>query len=142
MDQKSVLFGELRRYILAGSLAFCADFLTLFSLTEYAGWHYLVSATTAFTIGLIAVYFSSIMFVFKHRAMANRRHEFIIFVTIGLAGLALNNICLFVLTGIIGLHYLFSKVIVAGIVLVFNFSLRRLLLFTPQPLTIVASRHK
>ena len=123
---------ELRRYILVGGIAFSVDFCSLFLLTEYAGWHYLASATLAFLFGLITTYCCSICYVFSHRSRENRKHEFLIFSAIGIAGLAINNLCLFALTGWLGLHYLFSKTIVAGVVLVFNFSLRRTLLFIPR----------
>jgi putative flippase GtrA len=125
------LIGEFRRYILAGGLAFAVDFLALFLLTEHAGWHYLASATCAFILGLLTNYGCSVRYVFSHRSISNRRLEFVIFAVIGIVGLLINNLCLFVITEKLGTHYLFSKVITAAIVLMFNFSLRRFLLFNP-----------
>lgn len=125
------LIGEFRRYVLVGGIAFIVDFGTLFFLTEYVGWHYLVSATCAFMLGLLTNYAYAITYVFSHRSRSNRRLEFAIFCAVGILGLLINNLCLFALTEKLGIHYLVSKIIAAGIVLVFNFSLRRTLLFTP-----------
>jgi putative flippase GtrA len=125
------LIKEFRRYILAGGVAFIIDFGTLFFLTDYLGWHYLVSATGAFSLGLLTNYACSIRYVFNHRSRSDRRLEFFIFAAVGVGGLLINNLCLFGLTEKLGLHYLVSKIIAAAIVLVFNFSLRRALLFTP-----------
>lgn len=124
------LIGELRRYVLAGGLAFAVDFGTMFLLTEQAGWHYLLSATCGFLLGLLTNYVFAIRYVFSHRSRSSRRLEFSIFAAVGIAGLLINNLCLFVLTESLGTHYLVSKIIAAGIVLMFNFSLRRALLFT------------
>lgn len=126
------LIGEFRRYVLAGGLAFAVDFGTLLFLTDYVGWHYLVSATCAFMLGLLTNYACSVRYVFRHRSRSNRRQEFLIFTAVGLVGLLINNFCLFALTEKIGTHYLVSKIIAAALVLMFNFSLRRLLLFTPR----------
>lgn len=132
------LIGEFRRYILVGGLAFGVDFVTLYFLTEYFGWHYLVSATCAFALGLLTNYTCSIRYVFSHRSRSNRRIEFAIFSAVGIAGLLINNLCLFGLTETLGLHYLISKIIAAAVVLVFNFSLRRTLLFTPLKAAILS----
>lgn len=129
------VIAELRRYVLAGGVAFFVDFSALFLLTEYAGWHYMISATCAFLLGLVTNYACSIRYVFQHRSRSNRRLEFAIFSAIGITGLLINNFCLFILTEKAGAHYLASKIIAAAIVLMFNFSLRRSLLFTPKPPT-------
>lgn len=125
------LIQELSRYVLAGGLAFSADFSLLFLLTEYGGWHYLLSATCAFIFGLIINYACAIRYVFTYRSHSNRRLEFVLFTLIGVAGLLINNLCLFTFTERFGFHYLISKIAAAFIVLMFNFSLRRVLLFTP-----------
>jgi putative flippase GtrA len=118
-------------YVGVGGTAFAVDFGCLFVLTSLAGMHYLVSATLAFLLGLATNYLLCILWVFDYRRMSNRLHEFTVFGAIGIAGLILNNITLYLLTDLVGIHYLVSKAIAAAFILVFNFSLRRWMLFSP-----------
>jgi putative flippase GtrA len=123
---------EFLRYLLVGGSAFLLDFTTLYALTEYAGLYYLAAACIAFSVGVAYTYALSIAWVFNHRARENRLHEFGLFVGIGLVGMAINAIVMWGLTEAAGYYYLTSKIVAAGIVFVFNFSVRRTLLFTPS----------
>lgn len=120
------------QYVVVGGVAFAIDFCILFTLTDKVGLHYLSSATAAFLVGLLVNYALCVAWVFDVRAVANQGHEFAIFASIGIAGLALNNGLMYSLTDLAGLHYLLSKLISAGLILVFNFVLRRAILFTER----------
>jgi putative flippase GtrA len=120
---------QLFRYVFVGGVAFVVDFLVLFSLTEYAGLHYLVSAAVAFLFGLMINYGLSRVWVFSQRVIANGYVEFGIFAGIGLIGLALNELLIWIFTEYSGFHYLASKALTAILVLVWNFSARKLVLF-------------
>lgn len=124
------LLRQFAQYVMVGGLAFLVDFAALYGLTEWAGLHYLVSATGGFLLGLAVNYLLCIAWIFDHRSLANGFHEFTIFGLIGVAGLVFNNILMYSLTEGLGFHYLLSKVLAAACVLVFNFSLRRHLLFS------------
>ena len=119
------------RYAGVGGFSFVVDFTCLYLLTETIGWHYLASATLAFCAGLITNYLLCLLWVFDFRRMQNRLHEFTVFGLIGLGGLLLNNLLLYSLTDLIGLYYLLSKVLAAAFILLFNFGLRRWMLFSP-----------
>lgn len=129
---RSRLVRQFGQYVLVGGLAFVVDFGTLFVLTHYADVHYLISATAGFLLGLLINYLICIRWIFDFRALANARHEFAVFAGVGIAGLILNNGIIYALTEWAEIHYLSSKVMAAGLILVFNFSLRRALLFTEQ----------
>jgi len=47
---------QLLRYTFVGGLAFIVDLGSLFALTEFAGLHYLVSASLSFLLGLATNY--------------------------------------------------------------------------------------
>ncbi len=130
-DAKKTL-RQFLQYTLVGGTAFVVDFSGLYLLTEQAGFHYLVSATIAFFLGLVINYLLCIAWVFDVRIMSNRLHEFTLFGVIGIVGLLLNNALLYALTDWLGLYYLMSKAITAGIILIFNFSLRRRILFSAR----------
>lgn len=120
---------QLFRYTFVGGLAFLVDFGTLFSLTEFAHIHYLVSAGIAFVFGLTINYFLSVLWVFSHHAMKSRLLEFLLFAIIGLIGLGLTELLLWIFTDILVIHYLLSKIITTIIVYFWNFFVRKLMLF-------------
>lgn len=122
--------GQFRRYMLVGGLAFVVDYMMLFLLATQAGFHYQIAAAIAFLCGLIVNYTLCVSWIFDHRSFASKRHEFLVFSAIGLVGLALNGFLIHLMTELAGLHYLNSKLVAAGLILVFNFSLRRHILFS------------
>jgi putative flippase GtrA len=123
---------QLIRYSFVGGFAFLVDFGTLAFLTEYFHIHYLVSAGIAFILGLIINYYLSVKWVFNTRAMENRWLEFLLFSLIGLVGLGLNELFLWILTDILFIYYLLSKIITTFIVYFWNFFARKVILFNKQ----------
>ena len=122
--------GELIRYGAASGIAFAADFGTLVLLTELAGLHYLASAVIGFGAGILAAYLLSVHWVFATRRLASVAAERTIFVLVGIAGLAINQVVIYSLTESGMLPYAVSKLVSAGIVFIFNFSVRKLALFS------------
>lgn len=127
-----LVFKQFAQYVVVGGLAFLVDFAILYFLTDKAGLHYLASASIAFLVGLLVNYALCVVWIFEVRAIAHRGHEFAVFSIIGLVGLVLNNGLLYVLTDQAGLHYLLSKMFAAGVILIFNFGMRRAILFTER----------
>jgi putative flippase GtrA len=117
------------RYTLVGGIAFCFDFGTLFVLSRFLGIHYLISAGIAFLIGLAVNYALSTTFVFAKRSVGNKGVAFVIFALIGVAGLGLNELFIWLFTEIVGLHYLLSKVVSTAFVYLWNFFARKYSLF-------------
>jgi len=117
------------RYLIVGGVALVADFSTLFLLTRFAGVHYLASAAVAFLIGLAVNYTLSSVWVFARHTIRNRAVEFGIFAAIGVAGLGLNELGMWLLAGVFGLYYLWAKLITAAAVYFWNFGARKVALF-------------
>ena len=61
--------------------------------------------------------------------MRNRRVEFLGFVAIGVVGLTINISVIYTAVHFLGLHYMMAKVAAAGFSFLFNFIVRRQLLF-------------
>jgi len=123
---------QLFRYTFVGGFAFIIDFVTLYTLTEFVKIHYLISAGIAFIFGLTVNYFFSVKWVFNNRVMKNRSLEFLLFTLIGLVGLGLNELFLWILTDFFLIYYLFSKIITTIIVYFWNFFARKIILFNKQ----------
>ena len=122
-------FAQLFRYVIVGGIAFLVDYGQLFALTEYLHFHYLLSATISFIAGLIVNYAISTRWIFRHSKLDNRLMEFIIYSLIGVIGLLINNIILYLLTDFFHIHYMLSKLITAAIVMGWNFIGRKIILF-------------
>ena len=129
LDRNRNIFIQLFRYTVVGGIAFIIDFSSLFILTEYVNIYYLTSAAIAFSLGLITNYSLSILWVFDKRSVGNKYIEFIIFSLIGMVGLLLNEFFIWFFTEIALLHYLWSKVISTFFVYLWNFTVRKILLF-------------
>ena len=113
-----------------GGCAFAFDFSCLFFLTSYCHVHYLVSAAIAFLVGLAVNYALSVAWVFSRRRMNSRMSEFVVFALIGLGGLLLNEAFIWFFTEVVLLFYLISKVISTVLVYLYNFLVRKYVLFS------------
>lgn len=123
------LLVQFVRYFFVGGFAFVVDFGLLYILTEYAGLHYLLSATLSFIAGLLVNYTISCLWVFNGSKFKNRLVEFLFFAAIGVVGLALNDTLIWLFTDCIGTHYMFSKIVAAAMVYLWNFFARKYLVF-------------
>jgi putative flippase GtrA len=121
---------QLFRYTLVGGVAFAVDIGSLWILTEMLRIHYLASAAIAFSVGLATNYGLSVAWVFNERVVGNRLAEFVAFGLLGIVGLGLNEISMYGLTELVGLHYLLSKVCATGFTYAWNFFSRKLFLFS------------
>ena len=121
---------QLLRYFFVGGLSFAVDFLLLFGLTSGLGIDYLISTAIAFLAGVTANYLLSRSWVFPSRTLSNSGVEFSVFALIGIVGLGMTEAGMWFLTGVIGFHYLLSKIVVAIVVFFWNFIARKVVLFS------------
>lgn len=120
---------EFTRYLCAGSLAFCVDFMVLLLLTEVSGINYLWSNLVAVSIGLLMNYLLCVKWVFLARRYNRVVFEFPIFVLTSAAGILLNELLLWSLVELAGIDYLVAKVLVTACVFLINFALKKIILF-------------
>ena len=131
---KSILL-QLIRYGLSGGIAFVVDFGLLWFITSICHAHYLVGAFCGYTAGLIITYLLSIKWIFSDRKLSHQQGaEFIIFTLTGLVGLLLTQGLMYAFTEyVFGTdHYLYSKLLTTVIVSLFNFAMKKILLFSQK----------
>lgn len=119
---------EFARYFAISLGALAVDFAALFLLT-WAGLHYLTANAAAFALGTLVAYAGSVRWVFARRRLADRNAEFGVFAAVGIAGLALNEAALWGGAGLLGLSLPLAKVSAAGTSFLFNYGVRRAILF-------------
>lgn len=134
-DFKLIVF-EFARYLAVGGAAFLVDFgvLVLFNsvLPELYGYRLYVSTALGFIAGLIFNYIFSLLFVFKSAKNSNVGRSaaaFIVFALVGLVGLGLTELGMYLGAGLLKLHYMAVKICVTGIVLLWNYLGRKILIF-------------
>ena len=116
------LMGQFLRYLVTGGLAFVVDF-GLFALCLYVfDWHYLLANLVGLVAGLVLNYTMSIVWVFT-------ACEFSLFALVGIAGVGINQLLMFLMVGVFDWNEMASKMIAAILVLMWNFGARKLMLF-------------
>lgn len=119
---------ELLRYFIASAVALGLD-TWLFVTGLRLGVTYSVAATMGFCAGALLAYLASVFWVFGSRSVRNARVECTVFIGIGIAGLLLTQLLLWLAIGHLGCPALTSKLAAACVVFLFNFVLRRGILF-------------
>lgn len=117
--------GQFLRYAIAAGAGYFFDIITLFLLHEIFGVHYLIAAATGFVIGLVVLYVLTKLFVFGDSKIKSKALEFALFTIIGVIGLIILSISMWILTGLIEINYLLSKIISTVFVYTWNFLARR-----------------
>lgn len=126
------LMGQFLRYMVTGGVAFVADF-GLFALCLYGfGWHYLLANLVGLVAGLVLNYLMSILWVFtacKRILKTKKGIEFVLFALVGIAGVGINQVLMYLMVDGLGINEMVSKMIAAVLVLMWNFGARKLMLF-------------
>jgi putative flippase GtrA len=137
LSEKKALFLEMFRYLIVGGLAFIVDFGVLvlcreFIFTEAVPFGLYISTAAGFIAGLLFNYVFSILFVFESakKSRAGRSvKDFIVFTLIGVIGLLLTEVGMYVGADLLGQDYRLVKIVVTAIVLLWNYLGRKLLIF-------------
>lgn len=134
--------GELPRYFAASLVALAVDMTTFSLMLRVVGLAWAGAAVIGFLAGVLVAYWLSIRFVFASRTLARApQAEFLSFMLIGVAGLGVTQVVLW-----LGIEWLvitpeISKLAAAGATFMFNFLVRRAALFCKRPVVAnVASR--
>ena len=135
----TLLRHDLARYFAASLLALLVDIATMSACLRLLHFSLAWSATTGFAVGALFAYLLSIHWVFRNRALAsNPLLEFATFVGIGITGLGITHLVLWL--GVTGLGLLPELVKLAAAVASFSFNyiVRKTLLFAANRRVFVA----
>ena len=148
-DKKKLLF-ELLRYCVAGGAAFLFDTATLYLFndlilpdmgrTAFAGmeldWRLAVATSLGFIVGIVVNYLISIWFVFtteKQKERGRNVKAFLIFALVGFIGYLLTvggvQLGCWIINRHEGLGALLVRAVVAGIVMIWNYVGRKVLVY-------------
>lgn len=117
---------QFLRYIFVGGIAAVVNIGALYIFTDLFHLYYLLSNIFGFILGLITNYLLSKVLVFAKEQKFNKVIEFTIYAIIGVIGLGLDTLFLWIFTSW-GLYYLLSKIISTALVFIWNFGARKVL---------------
>lgn len=119
---------EFSRYFLASLLALAVDVGVLLVASRFV--HYLWAASLGFALGAVVSYLLATRWAFVHRRLAARPGmEFGAYALVGIVGLGVNNLAIFLVVELMGLSLMVGKGLAAGLTFAFNFAVRKLALF-------------
>ncbi len=121
------------RYAFVGGIAFVVDYcgFALVSMALGDGTFSVVAATTTgFIVGLITNFILSKKFVFTENANVGSAGEFMVYTVIGIGGYILNILLMLLFVKFINKYI--AKIVVALIVLVYNYFARKIILYSGE----------
>lgn len=122
------LIEQIMKFGVVGFICFGIDYGLMILSTEAAGISYLVSSGLSFSISVIVNYTLSLKFVFETNQENNKIVEFLVFIILSVIGLGINQVLMWVCVDKFHIFYMISKVGVTGVVMVYNFVTRKLIL--------------
>ena len=120
------LFLQIFKFVIVGGLSFVLDFILYYIFTRFLSINEMTSQVMSFSISLVFNYMMSMRYVFVSKDSLKKHHEFMIFVTLSVLGAGLNWLLFYLMVYVLSINDLITKIIVAGIVMVFNFVTRKL----------------
>lgn len=118
-------FAEIMRFLVAGGSCLLLELACLYAFTEWAGLHYLYSSALAFTISVLVNYWLCRAWVFEDGNKKQSLKAASLFFGSSVAGLGINQLCMYTFVDLMGIYYMAAKLLAAVIVTVWNFVLKR-----------------
>jgi len=123
-------FRHLILYGIIGTFSSSLDFTIYTLLVQIVGLHYLVANCISILSGITTSFFLNRNYNFKVKD--NVRGRFAIFLTVGLCGLMLSNIVLYVCVSSLDMNKLVSKLLSIVLVVFFQFLINKYITFKPS----------
>ena len=120
------LISQIIKFGFVGGTAFIIDAGLLFLLTNFCGFYYLISSSISFVVSVIYNYILSVKWVFNAKKDNNKVIEVIVFVSLSVVGLGINQVIMWIAVDKLGIYYMLSKIMATLIVMVYNFVTRKL----------------
>ena len=122
-------FHHLVLYGIIGSFSSGLDFLIYTFLVQLVGLQYLVANCISVVAGISTSFYLNRNYNFKVKDHTKRR--FSIFLTVGLCGLVMSNLILYLCIDNLGMDKLISKLLSIVLVVFFQFLVNKYLTFKP-----------
>lgn len=122
------LFRQMFKFGIVGGICFIIDYSIFWILHERLGIYYLFANACSFSISVIINYILNLKFVFRSLENTNRVKEFITYIILNIIGLGFNQLIMKICVGYFLINSMLSKIIATGIVMIYNFISRKILI--------------
>ncbi len=120
-------FNQFIRYLITGFVSFATEITLLYVLTEYARLWYLLSNTIAYIVVFWLNFLLNKFWSFRSRE--NFRRQLWLYSMLFIFNLGAVSALMYLLTDVLHLYYLVSKVLVMGMVVTWNFVLYKKVIY-------------
>jgi putative flippase GtrA len=121
------LIKQFTLYLLVGGIATCVEWIAFFVFQGIIGIQYLIATALAFVFSTFANWFAGKLIMFKERG--DFWSELAKVYLTSIAGLIFNLILMWLFVSRLGFGNMISKVFATGIVFVWNFLIRKLVIY-------------
>jgi putative flippase GtrA len=118
---------QLLRYLIVGFSTVGLEFVNLRLFTEYIGLWYLASNTIAYIISFVFNFFLNRFWSYKSSGTIKRQMP--LYGVLFIINLALSNLVMYLLTDILRIMYMISKIFSVGLVVSWNFIIYKKVIF-------------
>lgn len=126
-ERAATVANQFIKYFGVALVGLVVDFGMLIVLHDVFHVHYLLAAAGGFVAGLAVNYALSSKYVFKNSKLKSRTLEFALFGVVGLIGLGLLSLSMWLLVSVLGIQYLIAKCLATIVVYIWNFVGRKAL---------------
>lgn len=109
------------KFATIGTIGTAIHIIILYTLTEFAGVYYMISAVAAFLVALTNNFFMNKFWTFKETSKGKHIKRYATFLVVATIAFLVNITILYTITELFNVHYLISQVIAIAISLWINF---------------------
>jgi len=117
------------KFLISGGAATLIDLIALYFFTDILKIWYLISAILAFTLAFTANFAMQKFWSFNCEQEKKSHHQLILFLLVNLINLSINSFGVYLLVEKMNIWYIFSQVIMSGLIAMESFFVYKLLIF-------------
>lgn len=121
---------QVVRYCISGTISTIADFGVTVLLKECLGVISRIAAVCGFLVSIIISYTFATLWIFDEHRFDKRVFEVLGYLFVTIVGAGLTWSIMFLGVNVIGIHYIIVKVFAVGVVTIWNFCAKKVLVFT------------
>ena len=125
MEKLKELVLQFCKFGMVGTFCLCIDYGLMILLTESHMMTYYASSAVSFIASVVVNYVLSMRFVFVSKEGMSKIQEIMIFITLSMVGLLLNQMIMFLAVELLGMFYALAKVFATVMVTAYNFISRK-----------------
>jgi len=121
LPYKKEVILQFFKFAFVGLIGTIVNVSIMYTLTEYLGVYYVISAFFAFCIAVTVNFIFNKVWTFREKIQDRIIKEYNIFFLVSLSALSVNLLFLYIFTEFLGIYYIISQIIAIGISLMINF---------------------